>query len=90
MGLFSQMQTSPNADQPTSPSIHLPSPYHEPIILQMCDIGSRIPRGGFDGDCSPAGTASFPGWSLDAFDFFLLVFVPKDIAAEPLANQGFH
>src|ERR1700704_1161292 len=27
-------------------------------------------------------TASFLGWSLDAFDFFLLVFVLKDIAAE--------
>src|ERR1700674_446279 len=26
--------------------------------------------------------ASFLGWSLDAFDFFLLVFVPKDIAQE--------
>src|SRR6267154_5979790 len=27
-------------------------------------------------------TASFLGWSLDAFDFFLLVFVLKDIAQE--------
>src|SRR6202166_4962151 len=27
-------------------------------------------------------TASFLGWSLDAFDFFLLVFVLKDIAEE--------
>ncbi|CCE04913.1 Major facilitator superfamily MFS_1 [Bradyrhizobium sp. STM 3843] len=27
-------------------------------------------------------TASFLGWTLDAFDFFLLVFVLKDIAAE--------
>jgi SHS family lactate transporter-like MFS transporter len=27
-------------------------------------------------------TASFLGWSLDAFDFFLLVFVLKDVAAE--------
>jgi SHS family lactate transporter-like MFS transporter len=26
--------------------------------------------------------ASFLGWSLDAFDFFLLVFVLKDIAVE--------
>jgi SHS family lactate transporter-like MFS transporter len=26
--------------------------------------------------------ASFLGWSLDAFDFFLLVFVLKDIAEE--------
>src|SRR5580693_5566111 len=26
--------------------------------------------------------ASFLGWTLDAFDFFLLVFVLKDIAAE--------
>src|SRR6201996_1418951 len=26
--------------------------------------------------------ASFLGWSLDAFDFFLLVFVLKDIAQE--------
>jgi MFS transporter, SHS family, lactate transporter len=26
--------------------------------------------------------ATFLGWSLDAFDFFLLVFVLKDIAAE--------
>ena len=26
--------------------------------------------------------ASFLGWSLDAFDFFLLVFVLKDIANE--------
>src|ERR1700683_798216 len=26
--------------------------------------------------------AAFLGWSLDAFDFFLLVFVLKDIAAE--------
>src|SRR6201746_96207 len=26
--------------------------------------------------------ASFLGWSLDAFDFFLLVFVLKDIATE--------
>src|SRR5262245_9118412 len=27
-------------------------------------------------------TASFLGWTLDAFDFFLLVFVLKDVAAE--------
>jgi len=27
-------------------------------------------------------TASFLGWTLDAFDFFLLVFVIKDVAAE--------
>src|SRR3981081_235675 len=27
-------------------------------------------------------SASFLGWTLDAFDFFLLVFVLKDIAAE--------
>src|SRR3984957_8227588 len=27
-------------------------------------------------------TASFLGWSLDAFDFFLLVFVLKDVAGE--------
>jgi MFS transporter, SHS family, lactate transporter len=27
-------------------------------------------------------TATFLGWTLDAFDFFLLVFVLKDIAAE--------
>ena len=27
-------------------------------------------------------TASFLGWTLDAFDFFLLVFVFKDIADE--------
>jgi MFS transporter, SHS family, lactate transporter len=27
-------------------------------------------------------TASFLGWSLDAFDFFLLVFVLKDVASE--------
>jgi SHS family lactate transporter-like MFS transporter len=27
-------------------------------------------------------TASFLGWTLDAFDFFLLVFVMKDVAAE--------
>ena len=26
--------------------------------------------------------ATFLGWTLDAFDFFLLVFVLKDIAAE--------
>src|SRR6266705_6701633 len=26
--------------------------------------------------------ASFLGWSLDAFDFFLLVFVLKDVASE--------
>ena len=26
--------------------------------------------------------ASFPGWTLDAFDFFLMVFVLKDIAGE--------
>ena len=26
--------------------------------------------------------ASFLGWTLDAFDFFLMVFVLKDIAAE--------
>src|SRR2546428_10003756 len=26
--------------------------------------------------------ASFLGWTLDAFDFFLLVFVLKDVAAE--------
>jgi hypothetical protein len=29
-----------------------------------------------------AVVASFLGWTLDAFDFFLLVFVIKDIAAE--------
>src|SRR5579885_122781 len=27
-------------------------------------------------------TASFLGWTLDAFDFFLLVFVLKDVAEE--------
>ncbi len=26
--------------------------------------------------------ASYLGWTLDAFDFFLLVFVLKDVAAE--------
>ncbi len=25
--------------------------------------------------------ASYLGWTLDAFDFFLLVFVPRDVAA---------
>ncbi len=29
-----------------------------------------------------AAAASFLGWALDAFDFFLLVFVLKDIAQE--------
>jgi hypothetical protein len=48
-----------NADQPRSP-FHLLSPYHEPIILQMCDTGSRE-----------------------------VVFVLKDIAAEPLAKARF-
>src|SRR5215469_8000071 len=36
--------------------------------------------------------ASFLGWALDAFDFFLLVFVLKDIAAEfdtDIANVTF-
>ncbi len=26
--------------------------------------------------------ASYPGWTLDAFDFFILVFVLKDVAQE--------
>ena len=39
------------------------------------------------GELSPSDAvhtliASFLGWTLDAFDFFLLVFVLKDIAAE--------
>src|SRR3984893_1246068 len=32
-------------------------------------------------------TASYLGWTLDAFDFFLLVFVLKDIAAEFGVNR---
>ena len=36
--------------------------------------------------------ATFLGWTLDAFDFFLLVFVLRDIAREfnvPIANVTF-
>jgi SHS family lactate transporter-like MFS transporter len=47
--------------------------------------------GGFDENSGPDGMdrrarnvviASFLGWTLDAFDFFLMVFVLKDIAQE--------
>src|SRR5271168_4258831 len=37
---------------------------------------------GWTSDQKHVVAASFLGWSLDAFDFFLLVFVLKDIAAE--------
>jgi len=37
---------------------------------------------GWTGEQKHVVAASFLGWSLDAFDFFLLVFVLKDIAAE--------
>src|SRR6266436_1668909 len=37
---------------------------------------------GWTNDQKHVVTASFLGWSLDAFDFFLLVFVLKDIATE--------
>jgi len=37
---------------------------------------------GWSSDQKHVVTASFLGWTLDAFDFFLLVFVLKDIAAE--------
>jgi len=40
-------------------------------LLRSLDAGQRN-----------AVTASFLGWTLDAFDFFLVVFVLKDIAAE--------
>src|SRR5438128_2856402 len=33
-------------------------------------------------DQKKAFLAAYPGWMLDAFDFFLLVFVIKDVAAE--------
>src|SRR6201997_2089220 len=37
---------------------------------------------GWTSDQKPVVAATFLGWTLDAFDFFLLVFVLKDIAAE--------
>jgi len=37
---------------------------------------------GWTSDQKHVVTASFLGWTLDAFDFFLMVFVLKDIAAE--------
>src|SRR3979490_578553 len=37
---------------------------------------------GWTNDQKHVVAASFLGWSLDAFDFFLLVFVIKDIAQE--------
>jgi MFS transporter, SHS family, lactate transporter len=37
---------------------------------------------GWTGEQKHVVVASFLGWALDAFDFFLLVFVLKDIAAE--------
>ena len=35
-----------------------------------------------------AVVASYLGWTLDAFDFFLLVFVLKDIAAARCGRRG--
>ncbi|MGJ4941508.1 MFS transporter [Bradyrhizobium sp. HKCCYLS1011] len=40
------------------------------------------PLAGWTGEQKHVVAASFLGWTLDAFDFFLLVFVLKDIAAE--------
>ena len=37
---------------------------------------------GWTGEQRSVVIASFLGWTLDAFDFFLLVFVIKDIAQE--------
>ena len=37
---------------------------------------------GWTSDQKHVVAASFLGWTLDAFDFFLLVFVIKDIATE--------
>jgi MFS transporter, SHS family, lactate transporter len=37
---------------------------------------------GWTSDQKHVVAATFLGWTLDAFDFFLLVFVLKDIAAE--------
>jgi SHS family lactate transporter-like MFS transporter len=40
------------------------------------------PLSGWTGEQRHVVAATFLGWTLDAFDFFLLVFVLKDIAAE--------
>ena len=44
------------------------------IIVDDLRAMSRSQRAAF--------TAAFLGWALDAFDFFLLTFILKDIAAE--------
>ena len=42
-----------------------------------------VPEGvSFSREQTHAVLASYLGWSLDAFDFFLLVFVMKDVAGE--------
>jgi SHS family lactate transporter-like MFS transporter len=40
------------------------------------------PLSGWTSEQKHVVAASFLGWALDAFDFFILVFVLKDIAAE--------
>jgi MFS transporter, SHS family, lactate transporter len=51
----------------------------QPLIIPM---GALAQLRSLDRQQRSAVIASFLGWTLDAFDFFLLVFVIKDVAAE--------
>ena len=50
--------------------------------LSMSKVMATSPLSGWTSEQIHVVVATFLGWSLDAFDFFLLVFVLKDIAAE--------
>jgi SHS family lactate transporter-like MFS transporter len=57
--------------------------------MQTTEAGEAVafdqktsPQSGWTSDQKHVVAATYLGWTLDAFDFFLLVFVLKDIAAE--------
>lgn len=52
------------------------------IAAHVSASEAAAPVAGWTGEQRHVVAASFLGWTLDAFDFFLLVFVLKDIAAE--------
>src|ERR1700722_1295586 len=72
---------------PADSTIRLPSRQHDPMIRERDFSPEANPMAiaalsGWTSEQKHVVAASFLGWSLDAFDFFLLVFVLKDIAAE--------
>ncbi len=52
------------------------------IAAHVSASEAAAPVAGWTSEQRHVVAASFLGWTLDAFDFFLLVFVLKDIAAE--------